>query len=193
MSSCESAKRTSCARIVLPAVVVLLGFLSPTSKAFDGQRRGFAIGVGAGWGAVTHLQVTSDDMQETSQSWTFVVPIGWGLSNTDLIAFLPAPSFFKSDLFDGASSMQGLWSVRWYHYFAPSGPSAFVSGGAGRAVFNSSCGDLNAAGVGVGLSAGYEFLPHCSIEAQYFHGWTSEGNMDFGHDNLSIILVATAY
>ena len=178
---------------VLLAATLFVVMCIQDAGAFDGHRRGFTIGFGLGWGAVTHFSVVGKDFGETSNSLTAVLPIGYGLSDVDIIAFLPAPSFFKSEKLYGARSMQGLWSIRWYHFLKPTGRSPFLSVGAGRVLFSSRYRDLSAYGPGVGASVGYELFRHVTLDLEYFHGWTSEGDDKFSHDNLSFVLTAWAY
>lgn len=161
--------------------------------AFDGHRRGFTIGLGAGFGVLTHFNDHQTGIKETRQSLALELPIGYGWSDTDLLVFLPAPAFFKSDKLCDSQVMQGLWSLRWYHFFRDQHGTPFVSLGAGRAVFSTCCDDIYAAGPGLGAAVGYQFVAHLTVECQYFHGWTTDNGRDFSHDSLSLVVSLWAY
>jgi len=145
-------------------ILSLLVFAAPLllfsdARAFDGHRRGFVLGFGAGPG---HL----DFGQEKESTWGVQtdLKLGAGLTDQTLLHYT-GKQIWHSDhniAFTEAMPMLGVT-----HYLKPEGPSFFLSGAGGAAILAAGIGGEVGGTVGPAgfLGGGYEFARHFQVEA----------------------------
>ncbi len=172
----------------------VLGFLfsSPNDCfAFDGQRRGFILGIGLGGGYSTFTQTNSRTFNTGTQSFTSArenkiaiisdFKIGYAPSNLVEIYWSSKVSWFGFEDVTIANSFGGLGIT--YH-FNPQAPAPFINGGLGfsswAAPFESGAESLR--GTGFFAGGGYEFSPHWRLEGNLFWG---KPDTDFPGVNIS--------
>ena len=147
-------------RLILVLLLTVLAVIPTRTHAFDGDRKGFILGFGVGYGAARY----SDDF---SNGLATTFKIGGGPTNNYMIYYSNRVVFYGSDM------AQGMSAVGVSYFLKPSGPSFFFSGEVGlanrvRVSSNTSYGtDL-----GITIGAGYEFTPHFMLEANVM---TSDG------------------
>jgi hypothetical protein len=168
------------------------------SSAFDGNRKGFVIGFGAGFSPVAHWSRNGDDRSESRTAISFSLPIGYAWDNHNILVYEPPPAFFRSTEFNDAGTMQGVWAIRWYHYFGPPGRALFSTVGIGRSVFSVGCekaggGNIYATGLGFMAGGGYAFFWHLQAGLYVSTGWGSDDGFDYSHTTVSMMLTVLAY
>jgi opacity protein-like surface antigen len=147
---------------------------STSSHAFDGHRKGFVLGFGAGLGMTSFTQTlgagslsaTSDRENKAGLATDF--RIGGGFNEQFLLYYVNRASWISLENVFGNSvtivSSVGLLGAT--YYFQSASPSPYVHGLLGLsswdAPFESDTDALT--GLGFGGGVGYEFSPHWSIE-----------------------------
>jgi hypothetical protein len=177
-------------RVIL-ALTLLLVPLS--ADAFDGQRKGFVIGGGTGYSPVVHWSMDDPDVSESTTGFLYDFVIGYAWDNRNLLVYEAAPTFFESDYWNGRDGVQGVWDVKWYHYFGRRGSSIFSTVGVGRAMHGICNTWVGARGLGFYLGSGYEFVPHIQAGVFLAIGSGSDDGYDFSHETVSIVLTGLAY
>lgn len=141
--------------LALAFVLTLLGAVE--AHAFDGHRKGFVLGFGAGPGYLDFSQGI-----ESSFGVQTDFKIGVGLNEQNLLHYTGKQIWHvENDItYTEALPMIGLT-----HYMKPEAPSPFVSGGAGLGFLATFEDDIGGdAGPATYLSAGYEFARHWNVE-----------------------------
>ena len=164
-------------------------------QAFDGQRKGFILGVGLGPGLTTYkFEQSSDNFRfESDRKSKFGIQsdfkIGYAPSNTLEILYTNKVSWFSidtgSEKFGGPESItitNGISSVAITHFFQPAAPSPYLTVGIGIAVWSAPFEvDLEGiSGFGLFLGGGMEFSPHWDVGATVM--WGKPGNSESGFE-----------
>ena len=173
-------------------ILFALMALDMPANAFDGKRKGFVIGMGVGVAPMLKWSRSGDDASETKSAFILSWPVGYCWDQRNIIAYSVSISSFNSELLGRVGTMQGIWSLRWYHCFGEPGRSVIASLGPGRMLFNASNG-LHASGFGFTAGVGYEFVRHFQFELSYAAGRTSRDREDFNHQILTLQVVGTLY
>ncbi len=188
-------------RIVVFSAMILL-LVTSSASGFDGQRKGFVLGGGAGIVPVAHWKVDiaffglegSADENRVGFGLQFV--IGGAFDEHNMLVYEGNASGFSSDLLD-ESIAQGFNGAAWYHYFGDVGKSAFTALGLGLYYFQVGDYDPTNAGGAILLGGGYEFARHWQVGLYLTVGKTSESgygaSADFEHANLSLIFSGIAF
>lgn len=143
------------------AVVCLSVFLLVSKLgAFDGQRKGFTLGVGGGVGFLMAGDFYSE-ANSSNVSAAANLKIGYAPSNTFEISYTLAASG-PFDIYDEGNYFFGVNAISLTYYFNPQGKSLFFTGGIGGA-FQSESGDSHG-GTGLIVGIGYELGKHWSIQ-----------------------------
>jgi hypothetical protein len=165
--------------------------LAQASVAFDGNRKGFVLGGGAGLAATANWKVETVDESGTGFALQFI--IGGAFDEYNMLVYEGNVVSYNSDLADG-SIAQGFNGASFYHYFGPPGKAAFGAVGIGLTYFKAADFDANDPGFGLLLGAGYEFAKHWQVAAYFSHGKSKEaGTWDYDHNHLSIIVSGVAF
>jgi len=167
-------------RTLVSVLVVALLCSATAACAFDGQRQGFILGVGAGAGLTSYTQTLSyGGLSETSdRENAFGVmtdfKIGYAPSDAMEIYWMSKVSWFgmENSLGDNVTIANGVAGLGITYFLQPSAPSAFLTGGIGfsswAAPFEEDVDPWY--GLGVSAGAGYEFAPHWYIEGDVCWG-----------------------
>lgn len=153
---------------------------STNAFAFDGERKGFILGIGGGGGSLSNKGTLSGGGFSASGTVTeFAIltdfKIGYAPSNTLEIYYISKTAWWSDSTVD-ATLLLGLSGVGVSKYLGTSGTGLFVSGGVGvtqlAAPFEQNVD--SSTGFGFFGGAGYEFSKHWSVEAGILYSDMSE-------------------
>jgi len=176
--------------ILIAAMIVALP--SDSAKAFDGQRKGFILGGGAGlaYATVDSYRSYRPHAKTVGAQTAFI--IGGGISNQTTISYTGLQFWGDFDERDEVGFAL-LPSAEIRYFFKPEAPSPFGTIGFGVALYDNDNYDW---GLGGGFAPhigfGYEFIRHCSIEAQMLYTISP----DDSHKpllNIMLLFIALAY
>ncbi|MEW6050209.1 MAG: hypothetical protein AB1644_04005 [Candidatus Zixiibacteriota bacterium] len=178
----------------LAAIVLLSG----TSFAFNGQRRGFVLGGGAGIAATSKWKVevpiwnATVGVDESAAGVAFQFIIGGAFDDNNMLVYEGNAAMYNSDFFD-ESVGQAFNGAAWYHYFGAVGKSAFSTVGLGLQYFKVGDFDATDPGIALLLGGGYEFARHWQAGVYISFGKTKDAGVDFEHSHLSFIVSGIAF
>ncbi len=168
---------------------------------FDGSRKGFVLGGGLGFapssswkGNVIDLntqQIVKADENGAGVGLNFIIGYGWDEKN--LIVYEGNVTGWNSDLFVGQSISQGFNGGSWYHYFGPTGHSAFTTVGLGVYIFDVENYNANDFKGAILLGGGYEFARHWQFGGYLGFGQSSDVGGDFDHTHFNILVSGVAF
>jgi opacity protein-like surface antigen len=152
-------------------IVFLLGsiLLASAAHAFDGQRRGFVLGAGLGFGSAKQVvEATGGDVSiegSTSEGGLATdFRIGGGLNEQWLLYWTSQQVFFTAQAFgEDALFGQGLAGVGASYYLQPQAPSFFFEAALGIGSIIDFENDESDAGLGLLIGLGYEFAAHWQV------------------------------
>jgi opacity protein-like surface antigen len=157
-------------RILLTAIMVcfIIGMTSQ-AQAFDGNRKGFILGLGLGYGQSTFAVSAYDITVSTSYSgFCSDFRIGYAPSEQVMLYWNSKVAWITE--FDDLITY-GLGGLGGAYYLKPEGPSFYFTGLIGfSSLTNISEASSSETGSGMGIGAGYEFSNHYSVEANYVFG-----------------------
>ncbi len=177
---------------MLLALLVPVFLINATNAfAWDGKRKGFIIGVGAGGGLASYKPYVIFADNETSEGertskFAFMsdFKIGFAPSNQVALYWMSKVAWFGYtleyhdqfiDIRQSYTIANGIGGVGCAYYFQPEGPSPYVTAGLGFSSWDAPF-EENSDGItgsGFVLGAGYEFSKH----------WSLEGNLTWGSPN----------
>ena len=163
------------------------------ASAFDGNRRGFALGAGLGYAPVTVFDDNSANISEQDDAMAQLTLIGWGIDSRNVISFGGVWSGYNPERQDISGIEQGLVGLTWDHYFDSTAPSWFAGLMIGRFWSNVRHVQEERYGLGVSLSAGYEPVRHLRVGLYLYGSRTSDRGSSVYHGVLSVIVSATAF
>jgi len=148
-------------------ILLLLG--SASTQAFNNQRQAFIAGLGIGYHSTDlDFSYTGDPTETASVAGlASSVRIGFGLSNQFTLYYLSEGNWYNRG---GDTWSLGLNGLGASYYFSPRARSAYLHYGYGYSYSSlprESGIDSSRFGKGYILGAGYEFMPHVSLEASY--------------------------
>jgi hypothetical protein len=171
-------------------VLAVIG-LAGTAFGFDGNRRGFVLGGSFGFAPETGYSIKDHGLDENGSGFGLALIIGGSINEQNLIVYEGNVTSWNSDLFH-ASVSQGFNGPAWYHYYGPTGRSAFSVLGLGMSVFGTE-DENNDVGFGVLLGAGYEFSKHWQAGIYFSTGSTSDGYNDYNQHHISLLATGIAF
>ncbi len=192
-------------KLALQLILILL-ILGPTSRAFDGKRKGVVIGGGVGFAPIsrwsvsaTNLDVYTDQSESKAGIGAHLFGgYGWNEKNT-LVAEANLSSF-KSEFFSSyvlypknRRIKQGYIGASWFHYFGSVGSSLFTDIGLGYFYFKVDEIKATKTGGGFLFGAGYEFAPHLQAGVYIAGGKTSNDDVKFNHTQINVLISAMAF
>ncbi len=189
--------------------------LTNFAQAFDGKRKGFVLGGGAGYCPLTYqggLGSTIESFREdynyydtvrvyvvlgpeyvssTRTSVAFQIDLGYGWDNQNIVFIRNQHSFYRTNYY----LSQGVSAVCWSHYFGIGERSLYSTVGLGFfskidwSHGGSTAGYDNGLSMLVGI--GYQFRRHLSLDLNFSQGPINSG---LGRcSNLILALSATAF
>ncbi len=187
--------------IILALTLSLIFGMTKGGLAFDGNRKGFIIGIGIGPGYTTFNQTLKSSFSgntftrtsERENKLTFMsdFKIGYAPSNFLQIYWMSKVSWFKlkNSLEDDVTIANGFGGIGVTYSFNSDGPSPFLSGGLGFSTWALPFeqGAETMTGLGVVAGVGYEFARHWSFEFDLMWGQpnTTESGLELTTNALS--------
>jgi len=185
-------------------LVVLILMVASSASAFNGERKGFVLGGGLGFGPVAKVSIDdfpADDYDKSGLAMNFIIGYAWNEQN--MIVFLRDAIIYSEDFDLGTTTKsislaQGFSGVGYYHYFGPVGKSFFITGGIGLQDWISLDEDVESNDVGAGLllGAGYEFARHWQVYGSVSFGKTKDpffSEFEYSHTQLLFTISAVAF
>lgn len=174
------------------AVFCLLIIMVSSASAFNGQRKGFVLGGGLGLAPTVRYSLGSADNSEFGGAAHILLGYAWDEYNMIVYESNAAGAEVNNINYG-----QGFAGPTWYHYFGPQGKSFFTVAGLGFYYFQVEGDDATDPGGGYMIGGGYEFSRHFQV-AMYLSGGQTSLNfwpvdIEWGHNNLSIVVSAVAF
>ncbi len=173
--------------------MVSMMLLSTATMAFDGQRKGFVMGGGVGYGPYTEWNWNDqrDDELHAGIAGNFLIGCAWDESNMAVMEF-NGNSMNSDELSEVGTQL--FWGPMWYHYFGDIGSSIFLAGGS--LFYVAATEEEGMVGYGYLLGGGYEFSKQVQIGLYFGHGWPRKDRGDLGigvANHINILLTVVAY
>ena len=183
-----------CARVSI--LVFVLCSSASSAVAWDGQRKGFTLGIGVGGGVTSYTQkvVTLKSDQETEFGVQADFKIGYAPSNQVNIFYTCKESWFgmKNLRDEHVTIGSSVTAAAVTYYMSPEVSSWFVTGGLGLAGWSTRLESDARTYYGIGLivGGGYEFSRHWYVEADLTWGQTSdkEDGIEVSTDALTFMI-----
>ncbi|MEE8576505.1 MAG: outer membrane beta-barrel protein [candidate division Zixibacteria bacterium] len=165
-------------RCLMMVLAVALMLTASSAFAFNNDRAGFMLDLGAGAG-ITSVKESGTiigfpvSASESKFSVLTNFRIGHGFNSQTQLYWFSRGSWMKSGDITFLSSVGGIGVS---HFFAPTTPSGYLFGGVGLASLSAPFESGSGANYGLGLvlGAGYEFSPHWSFEGVLAYAKTTE-------------------
>jgi len=151
-------------RFALQMLILSLAVTNPV-MAFDGNRKGFCLGLGAGLGTGTIVNDGRPNYQ-TPIGLQMSQTIGWGLSDQIVIVLSGHMAIYNEQDSNGIWVMPGVF---FRYYFKPSAPSFYISGGPALVVLASEGVDSFLGidgGAGATLGGGYHLSRYFQLQLE---------------------------
>ncbi len=169
-------------------ILLVLGVLLGASQvlAFDGDRQGFVLDLGLGFGqGKLKASMGSVESSVDATGGAAVLRIGGGLGRQTVVTFTARavsykPSIEYTDPFTGTTTTvegdlgNGFSGVEISYFLKPQAPSFFFTGGLGAGVYMDNDTDESESGFGLSLGGGYEFATNWVLEANIFGAKVAE-------------------
>ena len=164
---------------------------SSAANAWDGQRKGFLLGLGLGAGFDSYSGIQYDPVgPESEDNSTFVIAasprIGYAINNQVAFYYSRHPFFFsvEDEAEEDITLISCIEALQVHYYLAETSPSIYFGFGAGvgyffdNAVDNYSSNSLK--GIGLIGTVGYEPIKHFSTELSLHYKSPQKDASDFG-------------
>lgn len=183
---------------------VFVGFvlflLATNAQAFDGQRKGFLLGIGIGPGLTSYTQkvtvqmVSVESDRENTAGVMTDFKIGYAPDNSWAIYYTSKVSWFgmTNALGNDVTIANGLGAVAVSYWFNQQAPSPFIAGGIGFSTWSLPFEDNPPdtwMGAGLFAGGGYEFSRHWSVEG--YLSWGKPEDKVYGIEVSSNVLSLT--
>ena len=180
---------------ILFFVGFVLFLVNTNAHAFDGQRKGFLLGIGLGPGYTSFTQEVAvsvfgfhESAKSDRENKIGVITdfkIGYAPENSWAIYYTSKVSWFgmKNALGNDVTVSNGLGAVAMTYWFKPQFPSPFIAGGLGYSTWSLPFENNPPAtwtGFGLFAGGGYEFSKHISIEGSL--SWGKPKHKVFGFE-----------
>ncbi len=185
-------------RLFIPTVIFLLA-LATSVSAFDGNRKGFVLGGGLGFGPSAKVTVSVGSISASDENSGLAIDflIGYAWDEQNMIVFLRDGIIYSEEMSHSTtiSIVQGFSGIGYFHYFGEVGKSFFITGGLGLQDWTSLDENYSSPDPGVGLllGGGYEFTRHLQVYSSLSFGKTSEGSFKNDHSQFIIVISAVAF
>ena len=165
-------------------VLVLSLFLGSAGWGFDGQRKGFVVGGGLGFGTTSYKEKIASPFGSSETDWSnefgFMTEFKVGYAPTNQLEIFYSDKGSWFDYF-GSIALNGMGTASVNYYLKPEGPTFYMGGGLGFSTFtlpfeNNSKVDL---GFGFYVGSGYEFTRHFAVQLDFMYGMPKEKSGGF--------------
>jgi len=184
-------------RLALIAMAGVL-LLAASVSAFDGDRKGFILGGGAGLGAV------SSEGDDTKLAFMTDFVIGYAPTPQLAIHYTNKVAWYSTEWITGSiwdwqtesiTTVAGVSAAAVTYWFQPVAPSPFITGGIGigiqAAPFESNADSYT--GLGLVGGAGYEFSRHWSVAAEIVYAKPEERGFSWDVWAFRLMVTGLAY
>ena len=156
-----------------------------SAQAFDEDRKGFILGLGAGISAInTEVTVDNDgyhdNASDSSVGFSTSLKIGYGFTDQFALYYVRNAAWFGYDHNDD-NFISGISGVAANYYIAPKSP-IYVMAGVGFGDFANFSEGEGEVGSAFMLGGGYEVYPHVQVEGSYIVTDIEESGLDFSTD-----------
>jgi hypothetical protein len=169
---------------LLLAFAVVTTALAPKAEAFDGQRKGFVLGAGAGYG---WLWDPTYDGHEEGHGLATHLDIGVALDDRWILHYAGKQLLNMSDYTHLVPAVGATY------YLEDDAPGPFVTGGGGIGLFTGFGYDDLTAGFTVFGGVGYEFVRHWNVEVDYVNMFDVSGGPPVSTHTLLLTVGVLAY
>jgi len=154
-------------KILISSVLASLVVVS-SIEAFDEQREGFVISLGAGVSSVnSEFKAGGFSADDTSFSLATSFKIGYGFTNQFLLYYINDVSWYGYDNDPNDDTYaSGLTGIGVSYYIEENSPY-YIMGGIGAGSFSNFSEGEGETGSAFVIGGGYEVSPHFQIEASY--------------------------
>ncbi len=173
-------------KVVVSAMLATLMSIS-SLEAFDMQREGFIVSVGAGVASVnTGIDIGYQDFDETSVGLATSFKIGYGFTKQFLLYYINDVSWYGYDNDPNDDTYtNGLSGVGVSYYLQEDSPY-YVMGSVGIGSFVNFSESEGETGSAFMVGAGYEFAPHIQAELAYLYTSIDESNVALTTDTVKL-------
>ena len=184
--------------LILLTLFLTAGF----ANAWDGQRHGFLLGIGAGaaydnFTGIQHDRISPEQVDNSTFGYAISPKIGYAINNRLAFYYSRYPVMFSVQ--DAANKDVGVTScieaLIVHYYLTENAPSFYFGGGAGVGYFfddgtSSNYSKEALKGIGVIGSVGYEPIKHVTTELSLHYKSPQSGASDF---SVSFIISVLGY
>ena len=183
--------------VLFVLAVLVLVFYAASASAWDGERKGFILGIGVGSGYLSYSQTMEGEKLGSDDVGPFNTDfkIGYAPNNMFLIYWMSKVSWFGMENVygDNVTISNGVGCAGVSYYLNEFTPSPYLFCGIGYSTWDTPFEEDSKTwtGPGVSFGTGYEFSHHFNIEASVTYGKpsTKELGAEFATKSLSIGLM----
>ena len=159
---------------ILKSVVLVVTLLATTSAyAFDENREGFLLSLGAGLHSIKNEYSSNGTVtaNESKSGLATSFKIGGGITNQFALYYVRNASWFSTPITNGvvtkdATAVIGMGGIGGTYFFEPTSPSGYMLAAIGGADYAFPMESVNTqTGGAFMLGGGYEFSKHVMLEA----------------------------
>jgi hypothetical protein len=175
-------------------ILALMLMLAPLrASAFDGQRKGFVMGLGIGAAPLAHWSQKERGISETGANVVFEGFIGYAWDDRNMLLWDGVATWRCSEAAGDSVLFQSTAGPLWRHYYGTKASSLFSSVGAGFMQQDAEGYNLEADGWHIRLGGGYEFTKQVQIGLDYAFGWSDRNAHRFWHHLLMLTASVAIY
>jgi len=163
------------------SVLVLFVLIAGSIHAFDGQRKGFVVGLGTGFAPlIKGVSLESDQDSDTRIGYSSGLVIGYAWNNRNMVLLQVSQGLYEETLDvyysgrvvyrDNIQFYQGFAGFVFRRYFSPEARSPYVTAGVGSEQWLPEDHLDEQDGTGFLIGGGYEFAKHFQLEGSYSFG-----------------------
>jgi hypothetical protein len=186
-------------------VAFILFCLASTTRAWDGQRKGFILGFGLGSGVVSFDETKYSSWMNGFPEEVYRTPvivdvkIGYAPDNSLQVYWTGKSSFFKTShyrygmkpYFGDYEVFYGVWGPGCSYFFKPEAPSPFIAAGIGYSAWQEQAWEAGTKpkayyGLGLFVGGGFEFSRHWSLEMYLSLGKPGMEGLEVDTDELGV-------
>jgi len=187
-------------RILFITAIIFLTIGAMQASAFDGQRKGFMLNLGIGFGQGA-LKASAMGTSVTADAMGFATDfkIGAGTSNQFQIYYTNRALWFSPEIGEGENKISGnlyngMSAAGVTYFLEPQAPSVFFSGALGIGVTNDQDADYPMDGFGFTAGVGFEFTRNFVAELTYMHaGVSGDHDIDGVDTSISNLMIAVSW